>query len=69
MLFSGTFHTALNNPLPIWSETAHKVFTYVKGGQFVQKKGIYDKVIIDCAFREDLSRKKLPDSKGGCEGF
>ena len=69
MLFSGSFHTALNHPFPIWNETAHKVFPHVKGGQFVQKKGIYDKVIMDCAFREDLSRKKLPDSNGGCEGF
>ena len=25
------------------------------------KNGIYDKSIIDCAFREDLRKKKFPD--------
>ena len=35
----------------------------------IEASGIYDKAIIDCAFREDLRRKKLPDPKGGCDGF
>ena len=26
-------------------------------------------MIIDCAFKENLLRKKLPDSIGGCEDF
>ena len=26
-------------------------------------------MIIDCAFRENLRRKKFPDSIGGCEDF
>ena len=26
-------------------------------------------MIIDCAFRENLRRKKLPDVDQGCEGF
>ena len=26
-------------------------------------------MIIDCAFREDLRRRRSPDPSGGCEGF
>ena len=69
LLFTGSFHTASKYPLPIWNETASKAFSHIKGGNFVKRRGLYDKSIIDCAFREDLRRRKLPDSIGGCEGF
>ena len=26
-------------------------------------------MIIDCAFKENLRRKKVPDANGGCKGF
>ena len=45
------------------------MFSNVEEDQFVQSKGIFDKLIIDCAFREDISLKKYPDVTGGCEGF
>ena len=35
---------------------------------FVSQRGVYDKFIIDCAFKENLQRKKKPSS-GGCDGF
>ena len=69
LLFSGSFHTAMKSPLPIWSDTAKKVFSHTKGDDFVNRRGVYDKIIIDCAFRENLMRRKRPDSNGGCEGF
>ena len=47
--------------------TANKVFSRVEDDQFVQTKGLYDKLIIDCAFQEDISLKRQPD--GGCKGF
>ena len=57
----------MKHPLSIWKETAKKVFTTIKKDQ---RRGVYDKIIIDCAFREDLRlRKKLPDANEGCEGF
>ena len=34
----------------------------------VKEKGVYDKMIMDCAFKENLQLKKQP-SDGGCEGF
>ena len=55
--------------MPIWSKAAKKVFNHTKESAFVQRKGIYDKIIIDCAFRESLLRKKGPSPNGGCEGF
>ena len=68
-IISGSFHTALKSPLPIWKETAKKAFRFINGDHFVKKRGVYDKIIIDCAFREDLRRRKSPDSDGGCESF
>ena len=59
----------MKSPQPMWSDTAKEVFSHTKGDDFVNRRGVYDKIIIDCAFRENLLRKKLPDSNGGCEGF
>ena len=47
--------------------TANKIFSLVEDEQFVQTKGLYDKLIIDCAFKEDISLKRQPDC--GCKGF
>ena len=35
----------------------------------MKKRGVYDKSIIDCAFKENLLRRKFPDTVGGCEDF
>ena len=59
----------MKSPLPIWKETAKKAFNLTNRDDFVKRRGIYDKIIIDCAFREDLRRRKNPDHEGGCEGF
>ena len=56
-------------PLPIWKETAGKLFNPINGDDLVKRRGVYDKIIIDCAFREDLRRKESPDPDGGCDGF
>ena len=68
-IFPGSFHTASRYPLTIWKETAGKSFNHIKNDNFVKRKGVYDKSIIDCAFREDLRRKNFPDPVGGCDGF
>ena len=39
-----------------------------KKEEFVEQRGVYDKMIIDCAFKENLQRKKQP-SNGGCNDF
>ena len=67
--FLGSFHTTAKHSLPIWRETAKLVFDQPKEDDFVKKRGVYDKMIIDCAFRKDLRRRKIPDPNGGCEGF
>ena len=69
MSLVGSFHTASKYPLSIWKETAKKSFNSIKDDDFVQRRGVYDKLIIDCAFRENLKKKKLPDVDQGCEGF
>lgn len=47
--------------------TANKIFSHIEEDQFLKTKGLYDKLIIDCAFREDISLKRKPDE--GCPGF
>ena len=70
LLLSGSFHTASKHNLPIWAQTATGLaFNWTREEKFVNKRGVYDKLIIECALREDLRRRKLPDSVGGCEGF
>ena len=55
---------------PIWAQTAKLAFNLTKGEDFVKKAGAYDKLIINCGFREDLRKMKFHDSHGGgCEGF
>ena len=69
LLLSGSFHTASKHTLPIWYETAKLVFNQTKEDDFVKKSGAYDRIIIDCAFRENLLRKKRPTDDGGCADF
>ena len=56
-------------PLPIWKQTAKKSFNLINDDDVVKRRGLYDKIIIDCAFREDLRRKGSPDPDGGCDRF
>ena len=59
----------MKHPMPIWKETAEKLFDFINGDDFVKRRGVYDKNIIDCAFRAELRRKESPDAEGGCDGF
>ena len=55
----------------MWFETAETVFNDTKDRSFVERYGLYDKVIMGCSFQEDLTKKKLTDteSQGGCQYF
>ena len=65
----GSFHSASKNSLPAWATTANLVFGDPKDEKIVKRRGLYDKSIIECAFREDLRKRKFPDIYGGCEDF
>ena len=67
--FVGSFHTTAKYPLPIWRETAKMLFNQTKEDDFVRQSGVYDKMIIECAFKNDLWRKKHPSVDGGCQDF
>ena len=69
LIILGSFHSAMKSSQLIWRETAKKLFNHTNDDHFVKRKGTYDKVIIDCAFRENLQRKKTPEPEGGCNGF
>ena len=70
-VISGSFPTALKGTTPIWFETAKAVFNQTKSQDFVEMYGLYDKVVMDCSFQEDLTKKKFNDSEaqGGCQYF
>ena len=69
LLLLGSFHTASKYPLSVWSKIAREAFKHVQDNDFIKRRGLYNKMIIDCAFKENLLRKKLPDTIGGCEDF
>ena len=56
---AGSFLTATRDPLSKWNETAKLMFENPKSTNYVAKHGVYDKLIIDCAFKNNLLRKKF----------
>ena len=67
--FLGSIHTAAQNSLPIWHDIAKVAFNQTMEDEFLRNRGVYDKSIIDCAFKENLKRKKEPSFHGGCPDF
>ena len=65
----GSFKTASNQTLPIWNEVAKKLFNATHISNDKSGKGLYDKLIMQCGFREEISKKKHFDLKGGCSSF
>ena len=45
----------------VWREAAQNIFENLKDASFVLENGLYDKLIMECAFRRDLLRKKVFD--------
>ena len=69
MSYSGSYHSASKYDLPLWAQAAKLAFNKTKEEGIVKKTGVYDKSIIECGFRENLRKRKVPDSEGGCDGF
>ena len=45
----------------VWREAAQNIFENLKDASSVLENGLYDKLIMECAFRRDLLRKKVFD--------
>ena len=61
-------HGSILNPakksLPIWRETANLVFKNLENHKVVSENGIYDKLIMECAFRRNLLKRTDFDHEG-----
>ena len=68
-VYEGSYSTALNESSDLWSETAKKVFGQTLKVSLIRKIGLYDKVIMDCSFKEKLMQKDGKINSGGCEYF
>ena len=71
-VIGGSFLTTSTSPSPLWNQTAKNVFENIQDNEYVRKHGIYDKVIIECAFNQkNLLKKEFSMSKigGGCDLF
>ena len=68
---AGSFPTASKRSSSIWKEIATSVFGDTLDRDFVEKNGLYDKLVMTCAFRKSLSKNtwKEDDLLGGCEHF
>ena len=71
LALAGSFLTATRDPLSRWNETAKLMFENPKNTIYVAKHGVYDKLIIDCAFKNNLLRKKFShlEADGNCNSF
>ena len=68
MYFSGSFHTA-SKQLPIWKKIANEVFDDTKDGDFVEKNGLYDDLIIGYSFKENLGNHKFSANENQDKDF
>ena len=59
---SGSFLTSSAEVPSIWSKIAKKVFKHTKSDDYVRKNGHFDKLMVDCAFKTDLQKKKYSSS-------
>ena len=41
----------------LWRRIANKIFKFTKNDDYVSKNGLYDKLVLGCAFKEDLMKK------------
>ena len=51
-----------------WSDVATKVFSEANSNTYVEKNGYYDRLIMDCVFKEPLLSHE-PNQYGGCRDF
>jgi hypothetical protein len=67
----GSFLSPYRNSSKIWSQTAQKIFKHTKDDDYVNDKGLFDKLLLQCAFKRNLLKKKhsQSDLDGGCELF
>lgn len=68
--YAASFQT-ISNPntnSTMWNKVAKRVFFRTNPDDFMTTNGYYDKLIIDCAFKEPLMRHK-PDMAEGCLDF
>ena len=70
-VYAGSFPTALKDSSNVWGETAGKVFGQALNQSSVEEIGLYDKLIMDCSFKERLMKKAGTDAdlSGGCKYF
>ena len=50
----GSFLTASKKPLPIWKNLANELFNETQNDLQTRKKGLYDKLIMECSFKGQL---------------
>ena len=72
---AGTYLTPQTQTRKVWNETAQALFTgkrelmWPRFQDTLERRQLYDKMIIDCAFKQDLKRRIEPNLKGGCDEF
>ena len=59
---------ASKQPLPIWKELANELFNETQN-ELQRKKGLYDKLIMECSFKSDRLSKGVFELDGGCDQF
>ena len=65
----GSYLSPSKNHFSIWGEVANELFNDTKNDHDLSNKGLYDKLIMECAFKQNILKKKELDIDGGCDLF
>ena len=65
---SGSFRSTSTESNQIWQSVANSVFEAVKTDKYVRDNGLYNKLIMQCSFNDELSKVSSIESDG-CRGF
>ena len=65
----GSSLTASNQTLPIWKQLGSMLLNSTNGLHDNMARGLYDKLIMQCGFKQDISQREHFTPEGGCHLF
>ena len=65
----GSFLAASRETLPIWKKVSNDLFGTKNVLNTTSAKALYDNLVMQCGFKEDILKQKQEDIDGGCRLF
>ena len=65
----GSFLTSLNQSLPVWTKIAKSLLNETRHESSTFEKSVYDKLVMICAFKQNIFQKMNIELDGVCKDF